>query len=75
MVQSGNDDITSEPLQVLGVDDSVSCAQYELGNIFLTIDGWRRFRGIAKKKKRITFWLDKQNYDHTSIHRNTAMHF
>ena len=54
MVRWENDEITSEPLRVIGVDDPVSCAQYALDNDLLTTDGWRRFRSIAKNKKKIT---------------------
>ena len=54
MVRWEDDKISSEPLQVICVDNPVSCAQYTLDNNLLTIDGWRRFKNIPKNKKKIS---------------------
>ena len=53
MIQWENDEITSEPLSQFAKDDPVSCAQYALDNDLLTLEGWKRFRGIAKNQKKL----------------------
>ena len=39
---------TDEPLSVLAADDPVTCAIYAKENDLLHIDGWKRFRNLAK---------------------------
>ena len=41
---------TYEPLSVLAADDPVSCAMYAKNDL-LHIDGWKRFRNLAKRDK------------------------
>ena len=45
---------TYEPLSVLAVDDPVTCAMYARENEKLDIDGWKRFRNLAKRDKTLT---------------------
>ena len=45
---------TSEPLSVLAADDPVTCATYDKENYLLHIDGWKRFRNLAKRDKTLT---------------------
>ena len=42
---------TYEPLSVLAADDPVTCATYAKENDLLHIDGWKRFRSLAKRDK------------------------
>ena len=42
---------TYEPLSVLATDDPVTCATYAKENDLLHIDGWKRFRNLAKRDK------------------------
>ena len=49
-----NDEITHEPLGILGVDDPVLCAQYALDNNLLNKYGQKRFKRISKNQKKIT---------------------
>ena len=42
---------TYEPLSVLAADDPVTCATYAKENDLLHIDGWKRFRNLAKRDK------------------------
>ena len=45
---------TYEPLSVLATDDPVTCAIYANENDLLHIDGWNRFRNLAKRDKTLT---------------------
>ena len=45
---------TYEPLSVLAADDPVTCAMYAKENYLLHIDGWKRFRNLAKRDKTLT---------------------
>ena len=45
---------TYEPLSVLAADDPVTCALYAKENDLLHIDGWKRFRNLAKRDETLT---------------------
>ena len=45
---------TYEPLSVLTADDPETCATYAKENDLLHIDGWKRFRNLAKRDKTLT---------------------
>ena len=45
---------TYEPLLVLAADDPVACATYAKENDLLHIDGWIRFRNLAKRDKTLS---------------------
>ena len=47
-------EITSEPLTVIATDDPVSCAIYARENDLLDTPGWKRFKHIAKREKKVT---------------------
>ena len=42
-------EITFEPLSIIAADDPVTCAAYAKENDLLALEGWRRFRSLAKK--------------------------
>ena len=44
-------EITFEPLSIIAADDPVTCAAYAKENDLLALEGWRRFRNLAKKGK------------------------
>ena len=44
-------EITFEPLSIIAADDPVTCAAYAKENNLLAVEGWHRFRGLAKKDK------------------------
>ena len=44
-------EITFEPLSIIAADDPVTCAAYAKENDLLDLDGWCRFRSLAKKDK------------------------
>ena len=46
---------TYEPLSVLAAVDPVTCAMYAKENDLLHIDGWKRFRNLAKRDKTLTW--------------------
>jgi hypothetical protein len=51
VVEWENGEITSEPLNIFGKDDPVTCAVYACEHGLLEEEGWKRFRGIAKREK------------------------
>ena len=44
-------EITFEPLPIIAADDPVTCAAYAKENDLLALEGWHRFRNLAKKDK------------------------
>ena len=42
-------EITFEPLSIIAVDDPVTCAAYAKESDLLALEGWHRFRSLAKK--------------------------
>ena len=42
---------TYEILSILAADDAVTCATYAKENDLLHIEGWKRFRNLAKRDK------------------------
>ena len=53
MVEWENGEITSEPLSIIAADDPVTCAIYARDNNLLELEGWKRFRRIAKRQKNL----------------------
>ena len=47
-------EITFEPLSIIAADDPVTCAPYAKENDLLALEGWHRFRSLAKKDKVLT---------------------
>jgi hypothetical protein len=48
-----NGEIMSEPLNIFGKDDPVTCAVYAREHGLLEEEGWKRFKGIAKREKKM----------------------
>ena len=46
-------EITTEPLHLIAADDPVSCAIYARENNLLDLPGWKRFKSIAKREKKL----------------------
>ena len=42
-------EIFFEPLSIIAANDSVTCAAYAKENDLLALEGWHRFRTLAKK--------------------------
>ena len=53
MIEWENGEITSEPLSMIAKDDPVTCAIYARENKLLNTPGWKRFKGIAKRQKKL----------------------
>jgi hypothetical protein len=51
LVKWENGEITTEPLSVIAADDPVTCAVYASEHDLLDVEGWRRFRNLAKREK------------------------
>ncbi len=45
--------ITAEPLGIIAADDPVTCAIYARENDLLLKDGWKRFKSIARRQKKM----------------------
>lgn len=53
MVEWENGEITTEPLAVIGKDDPATVAKYAYDNELLDLDGWKRFKKLAKNQKKL----------------------
>ena len=47
-------EVTFEPLSVIAGDETVNCAVYAKQHDLLALEGWHRFRSLAKKDKVLT---------------------
>ena len=52
-VEWENGEITHEPLDILAKDDPVTCAVYDRDNSLLELVGWKRFKSITKREKKM----------------------
>ena len=59
MIEWENGEITNEPLSVIAADDPVTCALYGDENNLLDKPGWKRFKRIAKRKKKMLRMLNQ----------------
>ena len=50
---------TYEPLNIIAADDPVSCAIYAMKNNLLEEEGWKRFKRLAKRQKKIKRLLNQ----------------
>lgn len=53
MVEWENGEITSEPLTIIAADDPVTCAIYAREKGLLDLTGWKRFKSIANREKKL----------------------
>ena len=53
MIEWENGETTSEPLSIVAADDPVTCAIYAKENNLLEASGWKRFKPIAKREKKL----------------------
>ncbi len=53
MIELENGETTSEPLTIIAADDPITCAIYASENDLLELDGWKRFKGQAKRQKKL----------------------
>ena len=59
LVEWETGDKTYEPLPILAADDPVTCATYAKENDLLHIEGWKRFRNLAKRDKTLASMQSK----------------
>jgi Reverse transcriptase (RNA-dependent DNA polymerase) len=59
LVQWEDGSTTMEPLNVIGADDPVTCAEYARDNDLLDVEGWKRFRRLVKNAKVFTRMLNQ----------------
>jgi hypothetical protein len=57
----GEWEITRELLKIIAADDTVTCAVYARENVLLDQPGWKRFKHLAKNKKKFTRMLNQAN--------------
>jgi hypothetical protein len=53
MMKWSTGEITTEPLSIIAADDPVTCALYAREKGLLDVDGWKRFRSLAKREKHL----------------------
>jgi hypothetical protein len=53
MIEWEDGSITAKPLGIVAADDPVTCAIYARETNLLLEDGWKQFRSIAKKQKKM----------------------
>ena len=53
MIEWETGEITSEPLAIIAKDDPVTCALYARDNNLLEEPGWRQFKRLAKRHKKL----------------------
>ena len=51
-VEWENGEVTTEPLNTIATDDPVTCAIYAKEKGLLDLEGWKRFKGIARRQKK-----------------------
>ena len=65
---------TYEPLKIIAADDPVTCALYAKKNNLLNTPGWKRFKDIAKRDKKMIRKL-RVNSDHSAQVHSKRMDF
>ena len=53
MIEWETGEITEESLSIIAEDDPVTCVIYAKQHNLLKLDGWKHFKGIAKRKKKL----------------------
>jgi len=53
MIEWETGEITTEPLGIISADDPVTCAIYAKQQNLLDTPGWRKFKHIAKRQKKL----------------------
>jgi hypothetical protein len=53
LVEWENGEITSEPLNIFGKDNPVTCAVYAREHGLLGEEGWKQLKGIVKREKKM----------------------
>jgi hypothetical protein len=72
LVEWENGEITSEPLNIFGKDDPVTCAVYACEHGLLEEEGWKRFKGIARREKKMLRMVNQSHIKVTSTHQDTS---
>jgi hypothetical protein len=53
MIEWENGEVTTEPLSTIAQDDPVTCALYAQEKGLLELPGWKRFKTIARRQKKL----------------------
>ena len=61
MIEWENGEITSEPSSVIAADDPVTCALCGNEHNLLNKPGWKRFKRLAKRKKKMLRMMNQDN--------------
>jgi hypothetical protein len=62
MMEWESGEITTEPLITIAADDPVTCAIYARDNDLLEEPGWKRFRGIARRDKKMVRQVNQAKF-------------
>ena len=66
-------EIIFEPLSIIAADDPVTCAAYAKENDLLALEGWRRFRNLAKTDKVLQGQTNKVRSDKSGDPKLTCL--
>ena len=66
-------EITFEPFSIISADGPVTCAAYAKENDLLALEGWRRFRNLAKKDKVLARAINKVRSDKSGDPKLTCL--
>ncbi len=72
MIKWENGEITLEPLTIIAADDPITCTIYAKENGLLNLDGWKCFKGIARRDKK---FLHMANQAKLQSYCSTVPHF
>jgi hypothetical protein len=67
LIELENGEMTSEPLNIFGKDDPVTCAVYACKHGLVEEEGWKQFKGIARREKKM---LCMVNQSHIKVTHN-----
>jgi hypothetical protein len=59
MLEGDSGEVTPEPLAIIGQDDPVTCALYAEAHGLLDPPGWKRFKRLARRKKKMLRMLNQ----------------
>jgi hypothetical protein len=65
-------EVTNKPLSLIAIDNPLSCAIYARDNDLLHLTGWKQFKAIAKREKKL---IRMANHIIANLAANMAMRF
>jgi hypothetical protein len=73
LIEWENGEITSEHLKIFGKDDPVTCMVNAHEHGLVEEEGWKQFKGIAKREKKMLCMVNQFRIKVTAMHRGTSL--